>query len=1414
MDGATEQANQLPTQLKPNLTLLELMDFLEEITKGDSVSGSTFTGNYFNNVSSLTKFTISFADQDQQRVKDKYINQNYFNFLLSLVRSYLLKPENGQRVLIRELATEENKYSQILFATKPPYLNPDKTVLTEMAVGLRNLVRELVKKKAATITQPVAQTAEFHLADFRADIRQDVLASWDRPNPHLFSMAGVKALAKSLAATAINPEIKYLIEPVDNTGVAIITVVEARYVFDQFSDSIQAWVNQAINSGRTINTPLGPRGIRQLLTPQELETITNITSQPFYFRAADPTLLQAINLEQKSNQDDAAIKAFLEFFGTASNKDGLIAKLRGDSSQLPALPVTATVTPEPAAEGGEIDREELPETQQAVEAVIELLTQKAVAELDTQLQFQSLLAAFGFELNFYPSLLNALALHLQTEFETELADLITAAQQSHPVSSVDGVTTGFYDQAAGSFITNGEFEAWLSAAAREISSKFADTYPDQKKLHTLVKTLLRAIETAENEIEVENEVARIDTAYVPDNLEELLELYYIQAFPEQSETIPFSDWWLSQPLSERRRYLQSWQPDSYHLFDAYAHAIGNQVLTEYFAQFDLGIHGFNATEFLRANPLLASEFKDFLFELNPELLQRLASKNSTDRLSAYREVLQRFKTTRLQHLEAVFQLRATAENFLLAKVGSVVNPDQPALGNENAQNIASSVFAYSLTNKGVNALGVVDGLSDDDLAKTYGVSEQQAQQFRDSLKLLLQARYGQNTAEGETAVSPAELALLLQLARQHGGQRLIGALSTRYGEYDAQISSINADDQLNERERLQQVTNVVLERQLAASVYQGSGVGPGDEFIAGEFLQDAGEQLAPSRLQQFWNNLRGQQNQTVKDKALHTMADPLAKTVNSAVARGIDSIIPGLGMGTEALLALLPPEYRKYGLLGILAAIGGLIGYAGNLFATTLGGFLGGVTGGVVGFLTTGPAGAIPGWMAGTYSGWGVGQLTGLNNLNPSQLVQSLFSGSSATGTAGFGLPTGGVVLGSAALVGTAGLLNQSLLHNAFLHSLPTISGDEISPYITIIKQAQPGTNFSENPQFPQQIVYSVEIRANEGYRVIINTASIKDTLSVSYNKKAYETAGVTLPSGAPIQGKTRTFADLAQQTNCALATTPNNVAQFGDNPSTITLEGETTLVFPVYCETYDESFNHANVINSFELTFSAVASPTGDEVTQSIPVVENEKAETAEVICFGECPQFQNGCWPTTGYVQQTTANESGTHSSIWAIDIRNTIGTPIYTPFAADNACAYTTTGSGGIAPIYGNHVTTQIQPGVAFDKGFTLLYGHMHQLSDTLNPNACSQPVLTGQQIGTMGISGLSVLGGVYNTASNSHLHYEIRTFSGNSSRAAVTADDLDIEKIIPEGEMVLSRFVRSCYDTKWCPTFFALAFLLSV
>lgn len=1400
MDAATEQAILTPQQFKPNLKLPELLDFLQALTKGESIVGSTFDGRFFKDVSDTTKYTVSFAQIDQDRARPGYINKKLLTYLLSLVRNYLLTPGKGYRVAIRQLSNEENNYSNILFPTKSRYITPNEATLLEMALALRNLVTELLVTGSDTQQDTLEQAGIFHLGEFRADIRHDVLASWDTPNPHLFSLAGTQALAHSFEKTAISPTVTHLSQPVDDTNTPFITILEARYVFDQFSDSLKAWVEQALASNRRIETPLGPRTIPQLLSAQEVEAVLHPEAQQFYFRASDPTLIKGVNLSQKSNQDEAIIKTFLAFYGGTTNTDGLISKLRGRSSQLPVLSTTPEVQTEAAAEGGGAEPEPLPETPQSSTAITELLAQQTVRALDSQLQFLLLITQFGFDPTLFASLLNALVIHLQTEFEKEIAELILAAQQQHQIStSAEGVSTGFYDPASDSFVPNTEFQTWLAASVSNLAKLFVSTYPDQATLHELIKTLLKAVETAQNELVVEDEVARIDSAYVPDNLEELLELYYIQAFPEESLTIPFADWWLAQPLSERRRYLQSWQPDSYPLFDAYAHALGNQVLTEYFAQFDLSLYGFNTDEFLRANPLLASEFKDFLFELNPELLQRLASKNTNDRLNAYREILQRFKTSRLQQLEARFKLRDTADNFLLTKVGTIINPDQPALGSENAQNIASSVYAYSLTNRGVNALGVIDGLSDDDLANTYGVSKQQSQQFRDSLKLLLQARYAQGEPEGDRAISPQELALMLQLARQHGGQRLIGALSTRYGEYNNAINTINSNDSLSENERLQQVTNVVLERQLAAAVYQGPGLAPSDDFVASLYLQEAAEQAANSRLQQFWNSLRGKANPTVKDKALEKMIDPLA-TASAAAARGLDAVIPGLGMGTEALLSLLPPQYRKYGLLGIVAALGGLVGYAGNLFATTLGGFLGGLSGGVVGFLSAGPVGIIPGWMTGTYAGWGVGQATGLNSLNPSQLAQSLFSSSSTAGTASFGLPAGGIALGSVAVVGTAGLLNQSLVHNAFLHTLPTISGDEISPYITIIKQAQPGTNFSENPQFPQQIAYSIEVRANDGYRVVINTASIKDTFSVSYNKKAYESAGAAVPTGAPIQGKTRTFADLSQETNCAPATTPSNLGHFGNNPSTITLEGETTLIFPVYCETFDESFNHANVTNSFELIFSAVESPVSEEVNQSTPVVENEKAETAEVICFGECPQFQNGCWPTTGYVQQTTANESGTHSSIWAIDIRNTIGTPIYTPFASDNACAYTTAGSGGIAPIYGNHVTTQIQPGVAFDKGFTLLYGHMFALSDTLNPNACSQPVITGQQIGSMGISGLSVLGGVYNTASNSHLHYEIRTFNGNSSRAAVTGDGLDIEKIIPEGEMVLSRFVRSCYDTK--------------
>src|SRR5690606_15443833 len=91
------------------------------------------------------------------------------------------------------------------------------------------------------------------------------------------------------------------------------------------------------------------------------------------------------------------------------------------------------------------------------------------------------------------------------------------------------------------------------------------------------------------------------------------------------------------------------------------------------------------------------------------------------------------------------------------------------------------------------------------------------------------------------------------------------------------------------------------------------------------------------------------------------------------------------------------------------------------------------------------------------------------------------------------------------------------------------------------------------------------------------------------------------------------------------------------------TIKSGETITLPIYTYNFrsdndpgvrpganPEIYSHANVINTFSIFFDVYDSNTGQELT-------SEETMTGESFCFGECPQMQNGCWPTDGVISTT---------------------------------------------------------------------------------------------------------------------------------------------------------------------------------
>lgn len=522
--------------------------------------------------------------------------------------------------------------------------------------------------------------------------------------------------------------------------------------------------------------------------------------------------------------------------------------------------------------------------------------------------------------------------------------------------------------------------------------------------------------------------------------------------------------------------------------------------------------------------------------------------------------------------------------------------------------------------------------------------------------------------------------------------------------------------------------------------------------------------------------------------------------------------IPGLGGVVSGMLALIPNKRVRNAIAGgISAAIAGFIANTIRLFVSTAGGFIGGlVGGGIGGFLGT--VSGIPfGIGGGAFSGWTIGtnigsailpdNILGFHGLtkgisfggtptSAATLTTQVGTGVSATPTPYLTTPTGVFIATTGAVTLTAVTFNI-IQQGAFL--MPTIGDDGLgaSQYVTIEKVAEPGIKMTT----AQDITYTITIKADKGYSIVVNQMS--DSMTISYN-----------------QEKNKKESEARSHDTTFFKDESGNPVSF---PFTIE-EGDLITLQP-YTESFNQTDHHdANVVNTFKLFF-AVPEENIDETAMSqnpnnedglpmsqipdpnaspenTPMSEIRTATTGESVCFGECPQTQEGCWPVSGIVMQgpfcnpKAPTYDCTHSYVAAIDFAAKRGTPVYStmqgtatfyPAGTGIACA------GGIL-CYGNHVVVK--------SGNTeLMYAHLNDLylidgqttEKTAVNNQTSLSVKPGDQIGEVGMSGLALLGSKYVEGDNNHLHWELRPST------------LDMSQYVP-GNLIQLGSVRSCYENQ--------------
>ncbi|MBT4124127.1 MAG: peptidoglycan DD-metalloendopeptidase family protein [Candidatus Pacebacteria bacterium] len=518
--------------------------------------------------------------------------------------------------------------------------------------------------------------------------------------------------------------------------------------------------------------------------------------------------------------------------------------------------------------------------------------------------------------------------------------------------------------------------------------------------------------------------------------------------------------------------------------------------------------------------------------------------------------------------------------------------------------------------------------------------------------------------------------------------------------------------------------------------------------------------------------LKSKFGKKAKEKVAQEIAE---KGVSKATTLAAGSINPALG-----IIAKLASTKKGRKLL-IAGGAAGLMSLIVPLMSW--GGRIGAAAGGIIGGLVGGPGGAVAGSIAGGWTGYGLEQ--GLSKLfgggaSRPNIIQPRgklgFPGTEAfkgaptgaeTGLAKAGLGTtfqptdflgetlthiganhiaGQAILGTVAVLAGGNMMMRAIETGALLADFPVVDplataslGPEgkLSEYVTIEKRAFAvgcPENKCETPSFPLEVEYTIVIKPKGNYTIQILNA--QDTLKVNHSKKAWEEKGKPVPN---IPDRVKEILDFTELYE-------GMILEPGDEVSLS------------YSESFDEKYNDASILNSFQLEVFGKDPETGKEGTDT--------AVTGEVIYVGDYSQGE-GCWPASGVMLQLPFNQgSGSTHKIWdAFDIVNAEGTPIYTPFEG-TACPGTRDSS-----IYGIHVMLD-----AGDKG-TFQFSHMHATNGI--DSGCKE-VSPGDVIGFMGTTGM---GGV---------HLDWAKYGRNSSPsglAPMMPDGLSIKPGDP---------VRSCYD----------------
>jgi murein DD-endopeptidase MepM/ murein hydrolase activator NlpD len=191
--------------------------------------------------------------------------------------------------------------------------------------------------------------------------------------------------------------------------------------------------------------------------------------------------------------------------------------------------------------------------------------------------------------------------------------------------------------------------------------------------------------------------------------------------------------------------------------------------------------------------------------------------------------------------------------------------------------------------------------------------------------------------------------------------------------------------------------------------------------------------------------------------------------------------------------------------------------------------------------------------------------------------------------------------------------------------------------------------------------------------------------------------------------------------------------------------------------------------VNLFVATFTVAQ---GEKYTEDMPLpTDPQTANASQSICFGDCPQQQGACWPTSGRITTVPYDQSvSTHADTDAFDIATPTGTPVFSPFDGTitlfsdyrGVGTYRCTPPNCTNDAFG--ISVLIIPNSTEFVGRRFLFAHLTSVSEVV----ATGNVKFGDEIGFVGSTGNST---------GPHLHYQLLDDDGQPS---------DLMSIVPGGQ----------------------------